>query len=312
MRVKLLDSIRADIKKEAAEQERQLLLKVLQRRSGDLTLGELFQVLGSPLGQGIHAVRVAELFAAAPAAASGTSSATPDESMKKTTKAKAKAKRKGRAQSRKPQATTGDNATRTSKRAPAAGTKPAPPKVSALTVEGRKQYDAALLNYLRKHPGPNRPADVRSVVGGSEIQFRIAMDRLRTAGLIERIGQFGTTTYAAKGSATGSSEPQRTTKKSAKKRPSAGSSEPQRTAKKSAKKRTQVAGTSSPPVPIDDTAVISAIKELGGGVSSSQILGKVGGSIDALREALRRLVSNGSVRREGERKFTRYALASDG
>ena len=289
--MKLLDSIRADIKKEAAEQERQLLLKVLQRRSGDMTLGELFQVLGSPLGQGIHGVRVAELFpAAAPAPAASEPRAiavTPRESTKTT-----KARQTGRKRQAKPQASAANDTPRASRRAPAAGRKPSPPKVSALTVEGRKQYDAALLNYLRKHAGPNRPADIRSAVGGSKIQFRIAMDRLRAASLIERNGQFGATTYAANGSA-------------------ADAAKPQRTAKKSVKPRTQAARTPAKPDHLDDTAVLGAIQELGGWVSSSQILGKVGGSIDDLRESLKRLVTSGSLRREGERKFTRYAVASD-
>ncbi|MCY1061746.1 hypothetical protein [Nannocystis sp. SCPEA4] len=291
--MKILDSIRADIKKEAAEQERQLLLKVLQRRSGDLTLGELFQVLGSSLGQGIHAVRVAELFpAAAPAAAVAnaprTGVATQRESTTKTTKAKRTGRKR---QAKRPQPSPANNTPRASKRGAAVGARPSPPEVSALTVKGRKQYDTAILNYLRAHPGLNRPADIRSVIGGSRIQFRIAMDRLRAANLAERIGQSGATTYAAKGSA-------------------AGSAEPQRTAKKSVKKRAQAARTPAKPAHVDDTVVLDVLNELGGWVSSSQILGRVGGSIDALRDSLKRLVTSGSVRRQGERKATRYAVAS--
>lgn len=73
-----------------------------------------------------------------------------------------------------------------------------PPKVSALTVAGREQYDGALAQYLREHPGYNKPLDIRAAVGGTKLQFRIAMQRLEEKGQAQRQGSHSTTRYAAK------------------------------------------------------------------------------------------------------------------
>lgn len=295
-----LDSIRADVKKEVQVHERQLVLKVLQRRSQELTMGELFKLLGSPLGEGLHALRVAELFAGAATGEGAAATASPGSPHKDAAKAKKPKRRRTKTaatprdeKKRKPARTTGKKATK--KRAE-------PLKVSAITVEGRKRYDGALLTYLREHPGPNRPAAIRSVVGGSILQLRRAMERLREAGLVERQGQFGTTTYAAKDAGAKSAAPA-----------------PTGTRAKTAAKATGAkasAKTARPPAPSvppsgGDAAVLAALRDLGGWVSSTQILNKVGGSIDTLRESLKRLVTAGSVRREGERKFTRYTVAPD-
>lgn len=61
---KFLAQVQADLKQAALEHQHVLLLQVLQGRSAELTLGDLRQLLASPLGRGLDAVRVAELFAA--------------------------------------------------------------------------------------------------------------------------------------------------------------------------------------------------------------------------------------------------------
>lgn len=289
-----LDSIRSDVKKEAQVLEQHLLLKVLQRRSQELTMGELFKLLGSPLGQDLHTLRVAELFSST---APSQETADPSPRDKMSAKVKAPKRTKRTKKSKKTFAARGESLRG----------KPAPPttrkvasktaertQVSAITAEGRKKYDSELLAYLREHPGPNRPASIRSIVGGSILQLRRAMERLREAGFVERHGKFGTTTYSARAIRARAATPTRS----------------------GARAKSSTTTTRHPEAPsgsanVDDDAVLAALRELGGWESSTQILSRVGGSIDALRESLKRLVANGSVRREGERKFTRYAFVPD-
>lgn len=58
-----------------------------------------------------------------------------------------------------------------------------------------------------------------------------------------------------------------------------------------------------------DAAVLSTIRGAGDRLASSAIQTRVGGSIDAVRAALQRLVAAGQVVRVGERKLTRYGVA---
>ena len=62
--MKFLDQVQADLKQAVLQHHRDLVVQILQRRYGELTLGDLRQLLASALGRGLDDVRVAELFAA--------------------------------------------------------------------------------------------------------------------------------------------------------------------------------------------------------------------------------------------------------
>jgi len=209
----LIDQLQSELKDAMVEHQALVLLQVLRKRLDTLTLGDLRTILDSRLGRGLSAVLVRDLVASTQAAsppaaaakpkvesrprkrpkkastgAANTNTAVKVPTAKDTTKTKTKAK-----SSAKKTTKTGKTQAAGSKRVEGE-----PPKVSALTVAGREQYDAALAQYLREHPGPNKPRDIRAAVGGTKLQFRIAMQRLEEKDQVQRQGSHSTTTYTAK------------------------------------------------------------------------------------------------------------------
>mgnify|MGYP000323014064 CR=1 FL=1 len=69
-------------------------------------------------------------------------------------------------------------------------------QVTARTVEGRKNYDAAVVEALRAAGGWVAASAIRKRVGGTANQVRIALDRLRDAGRVVRQGAKGATRYS--------------------------------------------------------------------------------------------------------------------
>jgi hypothetical protein len=63
--MKFMEQLQTDLKQAIHQHQHQLLLEVLQRRSQELTLGDLRKLLASPLGRGLDDVRLALLFGAA-------------------------------------------------------------------------------------------------------------------------------------------------------------------------------------------------------------------------------------------------------
>ena len=86
--MKFLAQVQADLKRAVVEHQRDLIVQVLQGRSGELTLGDLRTFLASPLGRGLDDVRVATLFTATPSTPGKSSEAAPSRRRARTARAK--------------------------------------------------------------------------------------------------------------------------------------------------------------------------------------------------------------------------------
>jgi len=98
--MKFLEQVQADLKQAVLQHQRDLLVTVLQGRSGDLTLGDLRKLLASPLGRGLDDLRVAELFAG-PVASPGSTKVSPHRRARGATKKRSSKAAKGPAKSNK-------------------------------------------------------------------------------------------------------------------------------------------------------------------------------------------------------------------
>lgn len=201
-----IEQLQSELKDALVEHQAHVLVHVLQKRLDTLTFGELRAVMDSRVGQGLASILVRDLVAVqAPLPAR-----VPNKSARRTLDTKkVRRPKKGKTRAAVPtDSPTKSGAAKTSaKAAPKATAKAAskattvkakPAKVSALTVAGRENYDNALSQFLRAHPGFNRPSDIRMAVGGTKLQLRSAMQRLIKAGVVDRQGSHGTTQYAAK------------------------------------------------------------------------------------------------------------------
>lgn len=194
-----LDDLQSDLRRAQVEHQATLLVQVLRNRLQDLTFGELRQILNSRLGQSLTTRAVRDLVVDAGAVpAEATMSKPPGGAVTKS----ARARKKTKVAAQKP---PGKGAKRGPRRRVATGTTQpppgapsTPPKVSALSVAGREQYDAAVLQFLRKQGGLQAAGFVRAHTGGSDGQIRGAMERLEKAGLVERSGKFASTRYQAR------------------------------------------------------------------------------------------------------------------
>ena len=63
------------------------------------------------------------------------------------------------------------------------------------TPAGRKRYDAAVVDAVRAAEGPVSASQLRSVVGGTPLQTRTALNRLIDAGKIKWTGKARGTRY---------------------------------------------------------------------------------------------------------------------
>lgn len=79
--------------------------------------------------------------------------------------------------------------------APAPARRVGPQEVSARTVAGKAEYDAAVLNLLQQTSGWIGASQLRASVGGSDNQMRIALHRLLAAGQVVRRGERNSTEY---------------------------------------------------------------------------------------------------------------------
>jgi hypothetical protein len=201
-----IDQLQSELKHAMVEHQALVLVQVLRKRLASLTFGELRTLLDSRLGRGLNAVLVRDLVdpaMPAPQSAKQASKTKPPSKTKPARRPHKRSKKSGTStSSAKESAKPAKAKVKVKSKTPANGPTPAregrPPRVSALTVAGREQYDGALVQYLRDHPGFNKPRDIRAAVGGTKLQFRIAMQRLAERGQVQRQGTHGTTQYAAK------------------------------------------------------------------------------------------------------------------
>jgi len=76
---------------------------------------------------------------------------------------------------------------------PPAPTPPPPPPPPS-----KKNYDARMLEFLRKYPGWNPPSEIRNALGEPFSEFPAAVSRLQVKGLIVRQGKGRATVYSLK------------------------------------------------------------------------------------------------------------------
>ncbi|MFZ6178284.1 hypothetical protein [Nannocystis pusilla] len=255
----ILHRLRSDLQRSVAEHQAILLAQVLRQRFTELTLGDLREILTSPLGRGLDNLKLAELSQNAGAGDAGKPSGKGGRREGgRASRADASAPvRSGRS----PSATSSDYVSSIVEMLQAAGTgltsgelraklggspstmyravtelikagkvrsegKPAryswipgaqydvardddddavslpppskrgrPPVVSARTLEGRANYDAAVMNLLQQTSGWIGASQLRAHVGGSDNQVRIALHRLVTSGQVTRRGERNSTEY---------------------------------------------------------------------------------------------------------------------
>lgn len=274
--MKFMEQLQTDLKQAIHQHQHQLLLEVLQRRSQELTLGDLRKLLASPLGRGLDDVRLALLFGAAapksqPVAASKKGQPVAEVKRKRT---------RVRQKPDKPPA--GKPKTSTEQRA-----KPS------------QDLTEAVATALQFAKSPLSSSEIGERLSVHRTTVRAALQKLDAQQRITTSGKGKFTRYAIK-----SAQPATASEstRSAKRRHRKG---------KSAKKTPSVARK----VAIDDqsydAAVLACLREKGQ-AASSEILAVVGGTIDRLRVALIRLAATGQITRTGERKLTRYELKGQG
>jgi hypothetical protein len=201
--VGFIDQLQSELKHAMVEHQALVLVQVLRKRLASLTFGELRTLLDNRLGRGLNAVLVRDLVdPSVPAPQSAASKTKPAPKTKSARRPHKRSKKSGTSTSSSAKESAKPAKAKVKSKARANGPTPAregrPPRVSALTVAGREQYDGALVQYLRDHPGFSKPRDIRAAVGGTKLQFRIAMQRLEEKGQVQRQGTHGTTQYAAK------------------------------------------------------------------------------------------------------------------
>lgn len=268
--MKFMEQFQADLKQAFHQHQHQLLLEVLQRRSQELTLGDLRKLLASPLGRGLDDIRLALLFGAVAAPKS-----QPVRAPTKSSAAEVKRKRT-RVRKKADKHPTGKQQTGTEKRA-----------------NPSQDLAEAVAAALQSAKDPLSSSEIGERLSVHRTTVRAALQKLDAQQRITTSGKGKFTRYAIK-----SAQPATASEstRSAKRRNRKG---------KSAKKASSVAKK----VAIDDqsydAAVLACLREKGQ-AASSEILAVVGGTIDRLRVALIRLAATGQITRTGERKLTRY------
>lgn len=140
------------------------------RSNPDITIGELVNLDGG-LGQVAASVTVRELLLGGPALRGGARSPRP------------KASRRGRRR----ELTAKRDFTKRSNKA-----------VNTRTSAGRRQYDAAVLEAVRGSDDGARADRIKLAVGGTPLQVRTSLHRLKSAKLVHRKGKARATTWHAK------------------------------------------------------------------------------------------------------------------
>jgi predicted transcriptional regulator len=305
----IVERLRSDVERGLLEHQAKVLLQALRQRLGELTLGDLRDILASKLGRGLESLRVIELTgetgeAAAPA---GTSQAG------KRATGKAKGKGKGKATAGKP-----------AKGAARAGT-----------------FGAALLDLVLEKlrvGAALTSGELRAALGGSKATMYRAVRELVRAGKVQTAGkparyslkaegeaarpeaaaeapaeqpakQEGVKKAAKKGGAKKAAKVKAKKKGGAKKAAKSGGAK--KAAKTGGAKKAKAGDVSARSVEGRaqyDARVIAALREAGDWIGATQLREKIGGSDNQVRIALHRLITGGQVTRRGARNSTEYRV----
>lgn len=267
--MKFLEQVQADLKQAVLQHQRDLLVTVLQGRSGELTLGDLRKLLASPLGRGLDDLRVAELFAG------------PDASPGKIgTKVSPGRRTRGAADKRSSQAAKG------------------PARSKKVPLE---DLLAAVFATLRSAKKPLSSTQVAAKVKMHRTTVRDLLHKLSAANRVVISGSRQFTRYALPEAGSGAHREEQAGKVRGKKKVEG--------AKNKATKAQQRAALPAVLTQADYDAAVLANLNATGSMSSSQLQASVGGSLNEVRAALQRLIENHQAVRVGQRKNTRYVPA---
>jgi hypothetical protein len=325
----ILQRIRSDLDRGLLEHRAKVLLEVIRQRIGELTLGDLREILASKLGQGLAALKLIDL-------TGGTGEAKPAL----------------------PRATRGKQAKATkAKAAKAKSTKAKATKTRAKAKAGT--FGAELLEKvwqtLHAAGVPMTSGELRAALGGSKATMYRAVRELVRAGKLATAGKPARYAVKAGGeaaraeqaaptpanAATADAEKQATT---AAKKTAAKQTSGKKAAKKAAAKQTAAkksggkkasakkagakkagakqaasaakgnaasadvsARTAEGRAQYDDK-VVAALRAAGDWVGATRLREAIGGTDNQVRIALHRLIADGKVARRGARNATEYRL----
>jgi hypothetical protein len=266
--MEFLDQVQADLKQAVLQHHRDLVMEVLQKRSGELTLGDLRKLLASSLGRGLDDVRIAELFA--------TTAASPGKAGKAGKQADARRR-------------TTSTSERSSKERPSKAAAKGTGKPKKMPLE---KLIEAVFAVLQSAKNPLSSTEIGAKVKAHRTTVRDLLHKLNAANRVVISGSRQFTRYALPGSALDARREAQTSKPRRKK-----------VARTKAQERAAIPAVLTQ---ADyDAAVLANLHALGS-MSSSQLQASVGGSLNEVRAALQRLVANQQASRVGQTKNTRY------
>ncbi len=260
-----------------------LLASVLRQRFAELTLGDLREILTSPLGRGIDSLKIADLSQGvvtepAPAKRKKQSKAAP--------KSPAPAEPK-RGPGRPPKAAPA---------AKKAGKKPVKQASKRQRVTSR-DFVIAVYDTLKGVGAPQTSGELRTKLGGSSSTVYRAVTELIKAGKVRTEGK-----PARYSVIEGSSPPPPVSAAPVAPAPVEPAANPP---SKRSKKEEVSARTLEGRAQYHST-VLGVLKSVADWIGASQLRAQVGGSDNQIRIALHRLMESGQVARRGERNSTEY------
>lgn len=258
-----------------------LLASVLRQRFAELTLGDLREILTSPLGRGLDGLKIADLsqgVVAEPVAAKRT------KQSKAAPKA-APAPEAKRAPGRPPKAAPAKKANNKK-----ANKKPA--KRQRVTS---RDFVIAVFDALKAVGAPQTSGELRAKLGGSSSTVYRAVTELIKAGKVRTEGK------PARYSVIEGSTPPPPASAGAAPAPVEPAASPSKRTKKEEVSARTLEGRAQ-----YHSTVLGVLKSVADWIGASQLRAQVGGSDNQIRIALHRLMESGQVSRRGERNSTEY------
>lgn len=265
-----------------------LLASVLRQRFAELTLGDLREILTSPLGRGIDNLKIADLSQGVVNVEASEAPAPAASRRKKKSKATKAAPAKKRGPGRPPKAEAPAKKSGGKK----SGGKKAAAKRARVTS---RDFVVAVYDTLRSANGAMTSGELRSKLGGSSSTVYRAVTELIKAGKLRSEGKPARYSVVegagapAAAAAAAAAESAPATKRGKKEEVSA----------RTLEGRAQY-----------HSMVLSVLKQANDWVGASHLRAQVGGSDNQIRIALHRLMESGQVTRRGERNSTEYRVGS--
>lgn len=271
--MKFIARIRADLERSLAEQQRAAVLAVLKARLGELTLDDVHQLLASPLGRGLGAVRILDLL---DAGATSRHPAAATRTRRKTTR---------------PKSVTGKRGGK--------------PKASRVSTTSATLLDG-IVRVLGDAETPLRRGELARRLGvppkrlWRPLHELVYVGTITAAGTRQRLYSLPTT---RKTTETPPAEAPRSKKRSSSK------TKPR---KRKSRNGTKPRGQSQEKLAAlarYGASLLAAMKEAGRWVGSAELRAQVGGTSSQFRRAIKKLEASGDIVRQGDKGQTQFATA---